>query len=545
MNKFGKISGYKLNFHKSEVLPVNDTASTYPISKLPFNISLNKIKYLGIWVTKNFSDLFKCNFLPLIVQVKQDLQRWSLLPLSLAGKINCIKMNVLPKFLYLFQCIPVFIPKSFFQSLDGLISRFIWHKQIPRIKKHILQQNKDAGGLALPNFLLYYWATNTRTLLYWISGNNHPPSWFQIEKSSCESSSLTSFLCLPLTTQSSSHTNNIIVKNSLMIWMQLRRHFGLQATPLLTPLHANPLFSPSISDQSFTTWDKHGIISVKKLYINGIFASFDELARVFDLPRTHFFKYLQVRNFVRNKFPGFPSIPPNTLIDTVLNINPVLKGSISKLYNILFECKPTGSDKLRVMWSEDLNMEISPEIWQSALRRVYSSSICARHRVIQCKVVHRAHWSKSKLARIYPGTDPNCNRCHTGPAGLSHMFWTCPALFEFWKSVFLSFSAITSVTILPSPLAGLFGVLPSDQKLPAHFVDLIAFLSLIARRAILMQWRSPHPPSHTKWIKDVLTFMKLEKIRYSLQNLNAKFSKIWLPFIEHVRSLQLDIDPVG
>lgn len=127
LKEFGQVSGYKLNLHKSELLPINSAAIAYPLSKLPFKTSLNQFNYLGICVTKNYSDLFNCNFSPLLDRLTEDLHRWSLLPLSLAGRINCIKMNVLPKFLYLFQCIPVFIPKRFFHSLDSTISQFIWN----------------------------------------------------------------------------------------------------------------------------------------------------------------------------------------------------------------------------------------------------------------------------------------------------------------------------------------------------------------------------------------------------------------------------------
>ncbi|KAF0035526.1 hypothetical protein F2P81_013284 [Scophthalmus maximus] len=51
------------------------------------------------------------------------------------------------------------------------------------------------------------------------------------------------------------------------------------------------------------------------------------------------------------------------------------------------------------------------------------------------------------------------------------------------------------------------------------------------------------PPLHTQWIKDVLYIMKLEKIKHFLRGSTSTFSKTWLPFLEHVRSLQLDIGP--
>lgn len=131
------------------------------------------------------------------------------------------------------------------------------------------------------------------------------------------------------------------------------------------------------------------------------------------------------------------------------------------------------------------------------MNRVNSSSICARHRLIQCKVVHRAHWSKSRLARITPSIDPECNRCHSGTATLFHMFCSCPSLLSFWRQIFLSLSAITTVDIPLCPIIGLFGVLLPDHTLPSHFVDFVAFLTLLARRLILLNWKSPHPPSHT------------------------------------------------
>uniref|UniRef100_A0A9J8DJL7 Uncharacterized protein n=1 Tax=Cyprinus carpio carpio TaxID=630221 RepID=A0A9J8DJL7_CYPCA len=74
--------------------------------------------------------------------------RWNNLPLSLIGKINVIKMNVLPKFLFLFQSIPLFLPKYFFDSLDKMISSFIWCTKPVRIKLVTLQHPILSGGLA-------------------------------------------------------------------------------------------------------------------------------------------------------------------------------------------------------------------------------------------------------------------------------------------------------------------------------------------------------------------------------------------------------------
>jgi hypothetical protein len=83
-----------------------------------------------------------------------------MLPFSLAGRINLIKMNTLPKFLYLFQTIPIFINKSSFSHLNKIISDFIWNKKPPRIRREFLQRPRSMAGLTLPHFQLYYWASN-------------------------------------------------------------------------------------------------------------------------------------------------------------------------------------------------------------------------------------------------------------------------------------------------------------------------------------------------------------------------------------------------
>ena len=64
------------------------------------------------------------------------------------------------------QSFPILIRKSFFKTLDKSIVPFIWQNKHSRINKTHLQRLKRAGGLALPNFLYYYWACNIPKLLH-------------------------------------------------------------------------------------------------------------------------------------------------------------------------------------------------------------------------------------------------------------------------------------------------------------------------------------------------------------------------------------------
>lgn len=71
-------------------------------------------KYLGVFVDSNLKNLYKLNLLSLLQKVGGDLKKWMDLPLTLLGRINVIKMNILPKFLYMFQSLPIHVPIALF-----------------------------------------------------------------------------------------------------------------------------------------------------------------------------------------------------------------------------------------------------------------------------------------------------------------------------------------------------------------------------------------------------------------------------------------------
>lgn len=152
LDQFGKLSGYKINLEKSLLFPLKQDA-VFPLEIFQFKIAKGSFKYLGVEVTRNLSSLFPKNFTVLLEKCKLDFDRWKDLPLSVAGRVNIIKMVILPKFSYLFQNIPILIRKSVFSSLDKIVGNFIWKGGSHRIKRAALQRQKNKAGLALPNFI--------------------------------------------------------------------------------------------------------------------------------------------------------------------------------------------------------------------------------------------------------------------------------------------------------------------------------------------------------------------------------------------------------
>ncbi|CAJ1062856.1 LINE-1 reverse transcriptase -like protein [Xyrichtys novacula] len=535
LNRFGTFSGYRLNFNKSECFPINDLARKIPSNSLPFRTSEIGFKYLGVLIRRSLDDLFRDNILPLVEKLKVDLHRWGLINISLAGRVNCIKMNVLPRFLYLFQALPVFIPRSFFCKLDSLLSSFIWGDKPSRIKREYLQRSRVEGGLALPNFKFYYWAANISKIICW---SQHPDlDWCKIEANSCLNTSLLALTTTKLPILPKRHSANPIVVSTLQIWSQFRTFFGLRELSPYSPIYNNHLFAPSITDPSYLTWHRLGLSRLSDLYIDGIFANFRELANKYELPNSHLFRFFQIRDFVKTHNPSFPNKPPSSGMEPILEAPGQLKGLLSFVYKVISSLRATTVDGIRLGWEEEFGEPIADDTWKRAQTLVNGSASCARLSLIQLKVFHRSHYSKAKLARIYPTLDDTCDKCQLSHADLTHMFWACPCIQTYWTDIFRHLSQMFNINLQPSPESAIFGVLPRELTYNRTTQNGIAFLTLLARRKILLEWKSSHAPQSHSWLKDVMAYLKLEKIKFDLRGSPGGFTSSWGPTINYLNNL--------
>ena len=64
--------------------------------KNPLDIATRKIKYLGINLTKEVKGLYSENYTTLKKEIKEDTNKWNYVPCSWIGRINTIKMAILP-----------------------------------------------------------------------------------------------------------------------------------------------------------------------------------------------------------------------------------------------------------------------------------------------------------------------------------------------------------------------------------------------------------------------------------------------------------------
>uniref|UniRef100_A0A8C6SR27 Reverse transcriptase domain-containing protein n=1 Tax=Neogobius melanostomus TaxID=47308 RepID=A0A8C6SR27_9GOBI len=533
INKFGQFSGYSINDTKSSILFLNNEERNNPIINLPFFNATEGFTYLGIKITPQINTIVSANYDPLMGEVRESIEKWTTMPISMIGRINLIKMAILPKFLYLFQSLPLPLPKSFFKEINAIFSRFIWNNRKSRLRFKLLYLPYDRGGLQMPCLQWYYWAAQLRSAMFYFSTQS-PPAWVSIEQT-------ISKLPLKLYIYSSKvkslrrQVTNPFLKNSINTWYKAHEHVGdMPSISQFSPIWGNTLFTPGRADGGFKIWADKGVQKIGDLYEGGALLTFNDLCLKYSIPPKHFFKYLQLKHFISSHCEALRE-PPLSCLEDIMIKHGNGKRQISVLYAALVSHdKESSSDRMRA-WSLDIKEDIDEDEWSIACLKAQTQTINTRMKLLQHKWLMRTYMTPEKLNKFSPDIPDTCVKCSTEKGTLIHCVWECPKLVAFWKLVVCTLSRIVKLQVPCTPKLCILGIYPKNFTVNTKHKTLINFGLLQARRMVALSWKETELSSTQSWLREMTTCITLERLTYITKGKAQEFEEVWTPLTDFLK----------
>ncbi len=234
------------------------------------------------------------------------------------------------------------------------------------------------------------------------------------------------------------------------------------------------------------------------------------------------------------KFFNFEFLPEKHVFFDIFLNPPHSAHLISKFVGLFESCVTASNGRFKVAWEDELGAELSDETWDRCLTAVRSCSVNSRHQLIQFKVIHRLHYTKTKLHKMFSSVSPFCDKCKVMEDTTAHAFWYCPSLSVFWTSIFdWFFKAYNRPLLLDVELA-IFGFSQHTSSLPKALQQALTLGMIVAKRLILKNWKSSSPSSFRLWTMDMFSVIQMERLRFLRSNAIEKFSAVWGSFLGYL-----------
>ncbi len=448
VSSFYEISGLKLNIDKTVAKCIGSLEHCN--HKCPFNLKWTNgpIHTLGLTISNDPDIIMEEDFMPRLKAFDNVLSIWHSRGLSLKGKVTILKSLGLPKLLYPMSVLP--IPESVVSTVDNMILDFMWGTKRPKIKKNVIIQNIDQGGLKVPRFATMVEANR----ISWINRllNNSSAKWKCILQEQIKPYTLLHYIENHLDANSIDSIKITFYEQIFNLWNSVRHGPSSAEEYLEQILWKNRYIQLPVGPKSSKTqviqWPelyKAGIVKVRDVFTcEGNFTDLASLCNsknvkynVFQIARVKKAIPMQWKEAISISTAGMKSKKTSTvhmkLANCTVNIcNTSGKFVTKRIYDQLIlkmYVQPTAINK----WASEFVIEDND--WPLIFRLPYLATRDTYLQSLQYKFIHRIIPCKKWLHTQKVIDSPFCNSCHDVIDDIIHHFVDCRGLNGFWHSL--------------------------------------------------------------------------------------------------------------
>uniref|UniRef100_A0A8C5MQM8 Reverse transcriptase domain-containing protein n=1 Tax=Leptobrachium leishanense TaxID=445787 RepID=A0A8C5MQM8_9ANUR len=532
LTKYSQISGYKININKSMILPILVPARMLQAltREMPLQISASELPYLGIKLTGLPERLYEVNYAAMYATLKQDLECWDKYAISWVGRVNCIKMNVLPRLLYYFQTIPVALDPSDVRSMQGAIDNFVWAGRRHRVARATLYRPKQLGGLGLPSLFSYYYAAQLAQLVAW-HGGVHAGRWVELERAIMAPNLPHHWIWLAREHRPLLSTNCPAIMNTIRIWDKLAARCDLATLPSpLTPIFRNREFPAGLRPLPFQQlWDV-GLHRLCHLYQKDQFVPSIIIDQQESGTGGLFLPERQLRAFASRRHIKAASQTPLSFFESICLKGTYPKGLISTLYYKLTSLIDWKELHYIQAWERDLAEVLDSEDWLDIWEASKGVSLCTSMQEQPLKMLMRWYTTPTQLAHMSPNHPDLCWRSCGSKGTFIHMWWECPQIQKFWTNILTMLSDALGKDVPRDP----WNLLLSRplEGFTRHENKLISKISMAARRAVAETWRHQALPVMAKVSAKIQDTRIMDELTAVVRHTLPQFHKVWDPWTD-------------
>lgn len=521
---FANISGLKVNSSKTRAVWIGSRKFCGETFNHRYKLDWNQTDFtiLGIKFSFNLDKMIKLNFKEKIKQTEHELKQWSKRLLTPFGRITILKTLIISKFNHLFISLPN-PPEEIINKLNKMFFNFIWQSKVDRIKRDVLMQEYDKGGLKmihLDKYILALKCTWIRRLI--ITEANYKNIF---EKTYTEVSNLI--------TRGTEYLKQIIKNKNNQFWNDVLSSW-IKFCDLGSPSSFEDILSVNIWNNKdikianktifYKQWFNKHIYFIKDLIdIDGSFMNLDTFCDTYQI-QVNFLEFWGIRsaieNFIRRKRIEMLEVPNMYYVYMPYNIKEILKNKKgSKNIYAIFNKKDVHI-KSEIKWNN--TFEYTSLNW----KLIYNvpTKCCSNTKLhwFQYRILHRILATNDLLVKMKIIQNNLCSFCRALPETIEHLFWHCTVVTEFWESIESWLHETIQFSLNINKQTALFGI--TYNVIANKSINYILILTCyyiykcrINNKQLSLQ----------VWRKEVKQFLNIEKY-IAIKNSNyEKFARNW------------------